>query len=447
MSTMRTKGLMLLVLSTFFASNAWAVYSQQVIIDTGDVSATDGATLSFTTVTGDVQPVEVEKSEDGQIVAIIRFQGERSAGMSEAGTLTLNRPGESASSWQVPSALADQTIELGDGGAVRVLRLPKNDTVPDPLLGWSVGLGYQIGDYTLGQTGTSGITSEITGELFVLAGIDEVELDSAEISIGFRFGDNAENLIHGSYSSGSGDDQTRTDVATQTATTGLVFTDFAGGFTGIGLTPFGVASEQSVDIDRTNFSVGYSRRLQPSGWIKNYLTLRNQLNVGTLEVHHWSLDQLIDPVLVGQEPSVERDQSVDQTTYELEIGLGYTHSFNDRLSLSAEIAPVFRYIDADLDSHELIRCAFCPMLENTEVRRRDRETGFSVGAAVDVGLTYQFTDNFALSGALTWRDGADNAFWDSVQTGDDLAVRNDPASAATENEGYLSGQLRAFINF
>ena len=310
-----------------------------------------------------------------------------------------------------------------------------------------ISLGPLTSTYDLGPIGTSGVTSGPGGETFVLPGVDEVDLTGGAISLSHSLGGRRNAKLFGGFRFGDGDEQTSADVATMTASTALVFSDFAGAITGIGLTPFGVTSTQDMDVEIAEGGLGFQFDVQPEGWERGRLTPRFQLVLGQLTVEQRSVDTLVDPLLVGIEPTVTRTQELDQTYYQLETGLRYTYEASPAVELFVEAGPVFRAINADLKSIERIQCAFCPGLEDRSIYRADRETSFSVGAQAQAGLAVNATDNLGFEFLVYFRDGADNAAVINPQSGDDLFIRNQPTALNTDPESETGAMLRVIFGF
>lgn len=429
-----------------YSTLAFAVYGQQVVIQSGDASALQGATLSFTTAAGEAVPVTIEEEADGRITATIQFSGDRRGGQSERGTLVVLDNGESTS-FALPPARVDEYLLVGlETGNVSMLTLSPGMAAAPATPGWTLGIGGFASDLTTPEIGTSGVISEGGSESFILRGVDSVDLTGVNVSLSRNLGGQRNAKMFGAFQSGTGDDQTTADVPTMTTNTALVFTDFIQGVTGIGVFPVGVQSSLDVDVDVTQFRFGYQFDFRQTP--ESRLTARFYGQYGEMEIEQNSTDTLIDPAFGGQNPSATRNQELEQTEIDVYAGLRYTRDINDVAAWFIEGGPIVRVLDADWTSTERVQCAICgaPLIDNT-VERSASESGTSVGGQASLGLDFNLGENTVLEFEAYYRGGMDNAAPINPQSGDDLAVLNQPTFLSTDTSAEFGGRVRILFSF
>lgn len=426
---------------------AFAVYGQQVIIRSNDASAMQSQTISFTTASGQTADAEIESYEDGRMVVNLRFDGNRINGRSEGGLITIGQ-GADAIPIALPGASPDEIIlvDLDRGTARAQPRPAPPDSATAP--GWTFGVGGLASDLTTPEIGTSGVISEGGSESFNLRGIDSVDLVGGNIFLSRNLGGSRNTGLFGGIRFGSADDQIASDVPTMTMDTALVFTDFIQGITGIGIFPVGVQSSVDVDIDVTEGRFGLQRDLLRKPGKRYRMATIFEVMYGELEIKQNSVDTLTDPSFGGMDPSVTRNQILDQSYFELYAGLRVTRETSDNFAWYAEAGPIIRSLDADWTSMERVQCAICgaPLID-TSVERRDSESGISVGAKVQIGVELQVSEHASLEAGAFYRGGTDNAAPINPQSGDDLAIRDQPSYLSTDTSSEYGLQVRLLFHF
>lgn len=429
-----------------YAPLALAVYGQQVVIQSSDASAVQGQTISFATVSGQTVETDVETDSRGRTVVNLTFDGDRIGGRSEAGTLTVGE-GPDAISVSIPSAAAGDVIVVDlDNGTARTQPAPSSPSRRPSAPGWTFGLGPYVADLTVPEIGSSGVVSEGGMETFILAGIDSVDMTGGNVSLARNLGGARNATISGSLSFGSGDDQLSTSVPTMSTSTALVFTNFVEGITGIGIFPFGINSMIDTDVDTMQFRLGFQYDVRETE--QSRLTAKFYLQYDEMEIEQNSSDTMTDPAFAGLDPSVTREQLLEQTAYELYAGLRYARNLSSRVAWFIEGGPIVRTLDADWTSIERILCAICgPPLADVTVERRDRETGTSFGGQASLGLDFSVGNNASIEVEAFYRGGTDNAAPLNPQSGDDLAVRRLPSFLSTDTSSEFGGRVRALFRF
>ena len=178
------------------------------------------------------------------------------------------------------------------------------------------------------------------------------------------------------------------------------------------------------------------------------LTAKFHVQYDQLEIEQDSTDTMTDPAFLGLDPSVTRNQELEQTAYELYAGLRYARDLSDRVSWFVEGGPIVRTLDADWTSIERILCAVCgPPLADVTVERRDRETGTSFGGQASLGLDFEVGNNASIEVEAFYRGGTDNAAPTNPQSGDDLAIRRLPSFLSTDTASEIGGRVRALFRF
>ncbi|MEM7504738.1 MAG: hypothetical protein AAF417_22080 [Pseudomonadota bacterium] len=428
-----------------YAPLALAVYGQQVVIQSSDASAVQGQTISFATVSGQAVETDVETESRGRTVVNLTFDGDRIGGRSEAGTLTVGE-GPDAVSISIPSAAAGDVIVVDlDDGVARTRPAPSPSGAPSSP-GWTFGLGPYVADLTVPEIGGSGVVSEGGMETFILAGIDTVDMTGGSVSLARNLGGARNATISGSVDFGSGDDRLSASVPTMSTNTALVFTNFVEGITGIGIFPFGINSAIDTDVDTTQIRLGFQFDVRETA--QSRLTAKFHVQYDQLEIEQDSTDTMTDPAFLGLDPSVTRNQELEQTAYELYAGLRYARNLSDRVSWFVEGGPIVRTLDADWTSIERILCAVCgPPLADVTVERRDRETGTSFGGQASLGLDFEVGNNASIEVEAFYRGGTDNAAPTNPQSGDDLAIRRLPSFLSTDTASEFGGRVRALFRF
>ncbi len=432
-----------------YAPLALAVYGQQVVIQSSDASAVQGQTISFVTDSGQIAETEVEPAGDGKTSVSLTLDGDRIGGRSERGTLTIG-DGPDAINITIPSAAAGDVIIVDlDTGITRTEPAgspPGRPSTP----GWEFGVGPYIADLTVPEIGSSGVVSEGGTETFILAGVDSVDMTGGNVSLARNLGGARNVTISGSVSFGSGDDQLSASVPTMTTGTALVFTDFVptpvGATTGIGIFQFGIDSVVDTDVDTTQVRLGLQYDLRETE--QSRLTVKFFVQRDELEIEQDSSDTMTDPSFGGLDPSVTREQQLEQTAYELYAGLRYARNLGAQAAWFIEAGPIVRTLDADWTSTERILCAICGApLADVTVERRDRETGTSFGGQASLGLDFRMGNNASVEVEAFYRGGTDNAAPRNPQSGDDLAVRGLPSFLSTDTSSELGGRVRLLLRF
>ncbi len=428
-----------------YAPLALAVYGQQVVIQSSDASAVQGQTISFATVSGQTVETDVETDSRGRTVVNLTFDGDRIGGRSEAGVLTVG-DGPDAVSISIPSAAAGDVIVVDlDDGVARTRPAPSPSGAPSTP-GWTLGLGADVADLTVPEIGGSGVVSEGGMETFILAGIDSVDMTGGSVSLARNLGGARNATISGSINFGSGDDRLSASVPTMSTNTALVFTNFVEGITGIGIFPFGINSAIDTDVDTTQIQLGFQYDVRETE--QSRLTAKFRVRYDELEIEQASTDTMTDPAFLGMDPSVTRDQLLEQTAYELYAGLRYARSLSNRVAWFVEGGPIVRTLDADWTSIERILCAVCgPPLADVIVERQDRETGTSFGGQASLGLDFSVGNNASIEVEAFYRGGTDNAAPTNPQSGDDLAIRGLPSFLSTDTSSEVGGRVRALFRF
>ena len=438
-----------LVFSLLLSSPAFAVYGQKVVIQSADASALQGATISFQTAAGESVPVEVVEEQDGRTTITVQFPGERTDGLSESGTIRVQNGPADSSIPVIGAGEGDSILVNLDTGVASSIPASGN-TTPDTSSipsGWSFSIGPAFSSTDVTPIGTSGVESVAGTETFINNNVDSVSTTGGELILSHTSSGQRRQTWYGGLRFSSGDDGSAVQIPTATTDTALVFSDFALGTTGIGIVPFGLDSTQDVDVDITEGSIGFQFDLLSAPGSKHRITPVFELLYGQRDIDQTSTDFLVDPLVAGAEPTVTRSQSIEQTYLRLSTLLRYGYQFNDTFSAFIQAGPVFHSFDADMRSFENIMCSFCTGIEDFDIELRDSSSESGVGYAAAVGAAFNLSDAAAIELELSIVDDLDNATIQNPQSGDDLAILNQPAFLNHESNGEVLGTVRVTFSF
>ena len=92
-------------------------------------------------------------------------------------------------------------------------------------------------------------------------------------------------------------------------------------------------------------------------------------------------------------------------------------------------------------------CSFCMGIEDFDIELRDSSSESGVGYAAAVGAEFNVSEAVALQAELSLADDLNNATIQNPQSGDDLAILNQPSFLTDESNGEVIGTIRVTFRF
>jgi len=407
----------------FSPSAAFAIYTQEVDLETGDGQEIPTSSISFEANDGSTVTVEEDDDDDG--IALI-FPGDRSV----PGTLIIDRPGGPAIRIPVPVARPGEKIVVNvPNETATVLRDPSGpgDGSRSPRVTISLLGGY--GTVDAPSVGT-GVLIEPGGERFAAELDDSIGVPFGGLSLAIPVGPGAVNIF-GGYGEASDDIFTSTPAG-GSIDVGFVNTDFApSGSTGLFLGNAGLDTVLARDVSVFTFGGSYSFPLggppESSGGF---------LGVASFEFSRTEQDiaGVVTSPSFGADISSTIVQEASDRYITFGIGPKYKGSDPSGFYYFVGAQGLLVHHKGELDSNQIVVCNLCGGPDQAfTLSVSDSRDGISFGARAKAGFGFDLGSGTSIGayGFAEYYDERGKIV--NPQTGDDLFIRNQPTALGSQS--------------
>lgn len=415
----------------FSPTAAYAIYTQEVDLQTGTGEEIPTSLISFEPADGSTVTVE-EDDDDGSIALI--FPGDRSV----PGTLVIDRPDGPAIRIAIPAAGPGERITVDvPRRTARVVRDPSGpgDRSGPPRATISLIGGF--GAVEAPPVGT-GVLIEGGGESFAAELDDSVGIPFGGLSVGIPAGPGTLNLF-GGYGEGS-DDISTSVPAGGGIDVGFVNTDFApSGSTGVFLGNAGLDTSLMRDVNVLSFGGSYALPIGGSPEKGKIWDAYFSLEYSRTEQSIWG--NVTSPSF-GNDISSTINQEVSDRYITLGAGPRLRGQSDSGFFYYIGAQALLVHHRGELQSNQSVICNLCGAADQAfTIDLAEHTDGVTFGARGKAGFGIEISNGTSIGayGFAEYYDERGQIV--NPRTGDDLFIRNQPTALGSQSATNYGGAV------